>query len=329
MKLTKETALLAFCFFLIFQSGIKGQDVSVTAAFDSTRILIGDQVGFTLNIDQPSGISLSLPVLKDTLTGKIEILAGPESDTVELNSDRIRIIEKYLVTSFDSGFHRVDPVYAEISGADGIKRFFSDYSVLEVTRARITPPDSAEIFDIEGPYRAPITAGEVLPWALLAIIVLLLAWLIIKLIRRLKKEKKEETKPVATEPAHVIAFRELSLLRDEQLWQKGDAKKYYIRLTGIVRQYLENRYNVNSLEMTTSETLDALVKTGFKKNESYNRLKSVLNQADLVKFAKYKPDPVENDTVFNESWEFVEATRLLVQEEPTSVDGKNQGGKES
>lgn len=329
MKRTKATVFLAFCFFLIFQSWLKGQDVFVTAAFDSTRILIGDQVGFTVNIDQPSGISLALPVLNDTLTGKIEILAGPQSDTVELGSDRIRIVEKYLVTSFDSGFHRVDPVYAEIAGADGIKRFFSDYSVLEVARARITPPDSAEIFDIAGPYRAPLTAGEVLPWALLGLIVIILIWLIVKLVRRLKKEKKEETKPVVTEPAHIIAFRELALLRDEQLWQKGDTKNYYIRMTEIVRQYLENRYSVNSLEMTTSETLDALVKTGFKKNESYNRLRSVLNQADLVKFAKYKPDPVENDTVFNESWEFVEATRLIVQEEVRSDSGKNQGGKES
>ena len=328
MKRTKATVLLAFCFVLIFQSGLKGQDVSVTAAFDSTRILIGDQIGFTVNIDQPSGISLALPVLKDTLTGKIEILAGPRSDTIELGSERIRIVEKYLVTSFDSGFHRVDPVYAEISGADGIKRFFSDYSVLEVSRARITPPDSAEIFDIAGPYRAPLTAGEVLPWALLGLIVIALVWLIIKLIRRLKKEKKEVTKPVVAEPAHVIAFRELSLLRDEQLWQKGETKKFYIRLTEIVRQYLENRYNVNSLEMTTSETLDALVKTGFRKNESYSRLRSVLNQADLVKFAKYRPDPVENDTVFNESWEFVEATRLMAEEARTD-SSQNQGGKES
>ncbi|MBK7480262.1 MAG: hypothetical protein IPI69_11465 [Bacteroidales bacterium] len=98
------------------------------------------------------------------------------------------------------------------------------------------------------------------------------------------------------EPAHVIAFRELELLRDEQLWQKGETKRYYTRLTEIIRQYLENRYGVNSLELTTSETLEALLKTGFKKNELYKRLRSVLNQADLVKFAKYKPDPVENDT---------------------------------
>lgn len=320
---------MALCLFLVLHPGITGQDVSVTTAFDSTKILIGDHVGFTINIEQPQGIILALPVFRDTLTGKIEVIDGPDFDTVSLGRERILITEKYLVTSFDSGYHRVDPVYAELAGTGGIKRYYSDYSVLEVARAAVTPPDSAEIFDIAGPYRAPVTAGEVMPWALLALVTGLLVWLIIKLIRRLRKEKKEEVKPAIQEPAHVIAFRELELLRNEQLWQKGETKRFYVRLTEIVRQYLENRYGVNSLELTTSETLEALVKTGFKKNESYNKLRSVLNQADLVKFAKYKPDPVENDTVFNESWDFINSTRIVVQEESEANVNRNQGGKES
>lgn len=328
MKGTK-TAYIAICLILFMLPGLKGQNITVTAAFDSTRILIGDQVAFTINIEQPSGISLALPVFRDTINGKIEVIDGPDFDTITIGTERIKITEKYLVTSFDSGYHRVDPVYAELAGTDGIKRYFSDYSVLEVARTAVTPPDSAEIFDIEGPYRAPLTAGEVMPWGLLALVTGLLVWLIVKLIRRLRKEKKQEVKPTVVEPAHIVAFRELELLRNEQLWQKGETKRYYIRLTEIVRKYLENRYGVNSLELTTSETLDALVKTGFKKNESYNRLRSVLSQADLVKFAKYKPDPVENDTVFNESWEFVDTTRIVVHEEPGENVDKNQGGKKS
>ena len=87
--------------------------------------------------------------------------------------------------------------------------------------------------------------------------------------------------------------------------RKGEIKKYYTRLTEILRQYLENRFRVYSLELTTAETLDALVKTGFKKNGSYNELKAVLTGADLVKFAKYKPEPSENESHFQNSWNFV------------------------
>ena len=127
------------------------------------------------------------------------------------------------------------------------------------------------------------------------------------------------------DPAHVIALRELEKLRDEKLWQSGDVKKYYTRLTEVLRQYLENRYRVYSLELTTRETLDALVKTGFKKDGSYNQLKNVLTSADLVKFAKYSPEPSENETVFQESWNFVLATKAessaLTETEP---DNKNK-----
>ena len=139
-----------------------------------------------------------------------------------------------------------------------------------------------------------------MPWLLLGLIVIILAWLIVKLIRRLKKEKKEETKPVVSEPAHVIAFRELSLLRDEQLWQKGETKKYYIRLTGIVRQYLENRYSVNSLEMTTSETLDALVKNGFKKNSKKGLMKGPYKKINA------DPIPALGESPGGASYEYID-----------------------
>jgi hypothetical protein len=200
--------------------------------------------------------------------------------------------------------------------------------VLEVARVRLTPPDtSAKIFDIAPPYRAPLTLGEILPWILLALLAALIVWAIIKLVRKFKKTKKEVIAPVNVEPAHIIAYRELEKLQGEMLWQKGEAKKYYTRLTEIIRQYLENRFQVYSLELTTSETLEALVKTGFKKNESYIKLKSVLTGADLVKFAKYKPEPIENETSFSNSWDFVSATKVIEEVEEKSDVKEKQGEK--
>jgi hypothetical protein len=241
----------------------------------------------------------------------------------------IRITEKYLITCFDSGFYAVDPVYAEIGDSAGLKRFYSDYSILEVTRARLTPPDTAtKIFDITAPYRAPLTLGEILPWLLLTLLASAMVWFIIRLIRKYKRARKQIVVPAFVEPAHVIAYRELEKLQNEMLWQNGETKKYYTRLTEIIRQYLENRFQVYSLELTTSETLEALVKTGFKKNEPYNKLRSVLTGADLVKFAKYKPDPVENETSFSNSWDFVSATRE-VEEVETGSDLKEKQGEKT
>lgn len=303
--------LIPILFFSTGLATVLGQEVKVTAAFDSSSIYIGDQINYTVIVEQPSDLILALKPLKDTLCKNIEIISGPVTDTSILAGNRLRVASKYLITSFDSGFYQVSPAYAEIENENGLRRFHSDYSFLEVMRVKIAPQDtSVKIFDIIEPYKAPVTIGEILPWALLAVVAAALIWGIIILIRRFRKTKQKPEEVINPDPAHVIAFRELELLRDEQLWQKGEVKLYYSRLTEILRQYLENRYRVFSLEMTTSETLHELLKTGFRKDESYNKLRIILTGSDLVKFAKYKPEPSENEQHFLNSWEFVENTRV-------------------
>ena len=308
MIFMKKLITSIFLFISIISSSI-GQEVNVTSSFDTSKIFIGDQIKFTITVDQPSDLRLTLPLFKDTLCKNIEILSGPVVDTSS-QSGRIKIIGKYLVTSFDSGFYQIPPVFAEMKNQNGMKRFYSDYSQLEVMRVKIAPPDTtAKIYDIIKPYRAPLTIGEVLPWVLLVALLGALVWLAIRFIRKLKKSKTGVEAVIDPDPAHIIAFRELKKLREEQLWQKGEIKYYYTKLTEILRQYLENRFRVFSLELTTAETLVALVKSGFKKDGSYNQLKTVLTGADLVKFAKYNPEPPENESHFQNSWDFVLATK--------------------
>jgi hypothetical protein len=303
------------------------QDINVTAAFDTSRIYIGDQVIFTVTVDQPTSINLIIPSLKDTLTGKIEILSGPVTDTSKIQDKRLRIVAKYLVTSFDSGLYQIPPVFAEMKDGNVVKRFFSDYTPLEVARVRIAPPDTtAKIFDIIKPYRAPITAGEILPWLILAAVTAAAIWWLRKFIKNRRLSKPETVAVINPDPAHIIAFRELEKLKDEKIWQKGEIKHYYTRLTDILRQYLENRFKVFSLELTTAETLNALIKTGFKKDSSYALVKTVLTNADLVKFAKYNPVPDDNELHFQQAWDFVLAT---MEKEPLSVtDGNKEKVKE-
>lgn len=300
------------------------QEVSVMAVLDTSSIYIGDQVNYTVTVEQPAGLVLGLKPLKDTLAGRVEIIAGPETDTLILPGDRLRYTGRYVVTSFDSGRYEIPPYYAELSDRNGIKRYYSDYSFLEVMRVKIAPQDtSAAIFDIIDPYRAPVTIGELLPWILLAIVAAAAVWGAVMLFRKLRKTKTAPEIIINPDPAHVIAFRELEQLKNEQLWQKGEIKMYYSRLTEILRRYLENRYQVYSMEMTTAETLEVLVRNGFRRDEQYSKLKSVLTGADLVKFAKYKPEPYENDQYYTDAWNFVDATRIreqIVQE--SSADGK-------
>jgi hypothetical protein len=307
MKLFKAILIFAF----MSSAVASAQEVNVKAAFDTSRIFLGDQINYTITVDKPVGFILTVPVLKDTLQKNLEILKGPLTDTSFLKDGRIRIRNRYLVTSFDSGFYQVQPAYAEMITATGIKRFYSDYAALEVMRVKIAPADTtAKIFDIIKPYRAPVTLGEILPWVLIAAVAAALIWYVIRTIKRLRHKKSGKPVEIITEPAHIIAFRELEKLKEEKLWQKGEIKPYYSRLTEIVRQYLENRFRIYSLELTTPETLSELKKTGFRDDENFRRLKTILTGADLVKFAKYNPEASENELHFDLAGEFVKGTKI-------------------
>ncbi len=306
-KIRKHITGLSILLFLFYP--VRGQDVKITSVFDSARIYIGDQIGFTVTIDKPEGLNLQLPVFKDTIVKSIEIIRGPKIDSSRENG-RMKVIQKYMITSFDSGRYQVPPVFAEMKNENGLKRFYSDYSILEVLRSRIAPADTAsKIFDIIRPYRAPLTVGEILPWVLIGSLIAALVWFGLKLLKKLKRSHPEVELAIIPDPAHIIAFRELEKLREEKLWQNNEVKLYYTRVTEILRQYLENRFSVFSLELTTRETLDALVKSGFRKDGSYNQLKNILSSADLVKFAKYTPIPEEHESIFSDSWNFVEVTK--------------------
>lgn len=305
---------------------ISGQEVSISSAFDTSSIYLGDQINFTVTIEKPASYMLRIPIFKDTLFKKIEILSGPLSDTSLLKNGRVKITQKYLVTSFDSGFYQVPPVYAELTTEGMIKRFYSDYSPLEVLRVKITPPDTtAKIFDIVRPYKAPLTLGEVLPWILLTIVVGAIAWYAWRLIKKLRKPKDIAEEVVNPDPAHLIAFRELEKLKEEKLWQNGEIKRYYTRLSEIVRQYLENRFLISSLELTTVETLKELINAGLKEDEPFMKLRTVLTGADLVKFAKYNPEPSENDMHYDYAWDFVSETRYSEPDiNENSVEDQNE-----
>lgn len=318
--------LIIFMLIPFFEISLEAQDITVKAAFDTSRIYIGDQINYTVTIDQPSDIALITRPLKDTLCRNIEILSGPVTDSI-VKGDRLMISSRYLVTSFDSGFYQVLPYYAETKDAQGLKRYYSDYAVLEVMRVRITPPDTtSKIFDIIEPYKSPLTIGEVLPWVLIVAAAAVLIWLFYRYIKSHKRKKDEPEVVVNPDPAHIIAFRDLENLKNEELWQKGEVKLYYSKLTEILRQYLENRYGVFSLELTTSETLEALVRTGFRKDEAYQQLSAILKGADLVKFAKHKPSGEENEDHFKNAWNFVDRTKQAEEAGPVS---NNAEGKEA
>lgn len=311
--------------FILLSSVVNGQDISVRAWFDSTKIYIGDQIFYNIEIRQPENRLLNAKYPENNLDSLIQIISRFGPDTVTGSDKMLTISSKYLITSFDSGSYDIPPFYAEYNDGDSLIRYYSDYAHLDVIRTNIAPSDSARVFDIIGPYHERVTFADLAPWLLLFIFVLLLSWFI---IRKLKSKRKlssdDEKDKMPDEPLHIVIFRELDKLERLQLWQKGEIKEFYSRLTEILRHFLELKYSIPSLEMTSSETLASLRKIGFEKDSNYDLLNNILVTADMSKFAKFAPQAEVNQAMIAKSKEFVMVC-CNVNSDFTDVDKKVEG----
>ena len=107
-------------------------------------------------------------------------------------------------------------------------------------------------------------------------------------INKKTTEKYKNTIKKKVIPAHLIALEKLNKLKKEEIWKQGKVKEFQSQLTFILREYLENRYNIRALEQTTGEILQSLYNIDMD-NKDINIIKNILQIADMVKFAKAKP----------------------------------------
>jgi len=292
-------------------TGIKSQTVQVRAEFDSAAILIGDQTCLTLEVASHSKDALFIfPTMEDSLAGGLEMVERLKTDTTRLEDGTVKIAAHYLMTGWDSALVYIDALPV-ISGND---TFWSNSVSLKVVDI---PVDTANaICDIKPVYDAPFDWKFF--WTVVIIVLLSLiligaaVWAYFKYFRKkFHKGKVADEKPVDPRPAHVIAMEQLEILRQEKLWQEGQIKLYYSRLTEIVKGYVSRRYSISATEQTTDELLTELrmnTKIDVSK-DSVENIKDLLQLADLVKFAKWNPLPAENDKAFEEGKEFVQKTK--------------------
>ena len=148
-------------------------------------------------------------------------------------------------------------------------------------------------------------------YGLIALIILsLVVWYIVWYVRNKWQGRGREVKPAPKLPPHVIAIKALEELRNRKLWQNGKHKLYYSTLTEILRLYIEGRWAVGALEMTSQEILKALNNVDIK-SDSRSNLMEILFTADMVKFAKALPEAEENEQLFTYAYYFVENTKSV------------------
>lgn len=315
----------------LFSFGItQAQRIKATARIDSTNILLGDQVKLFLEIDHPKNVTIGFPDVPDTILSLIEILDRSGIDTFDLDDETFqKQIQSYLITSFDSGSYRIPPQWFKIDLNGRIDSIPTNGVTLNVYSMVIDTTMGPT--DIKMPYDAPLTLKEVTPYILGVILIGAIIFLILYSIKRRKKGQPIFIRPSKPkEPAHIVALRELDRIKNEKIWQKEKIKQYYSEVTEVLRNYIEDRFEIPAMEQTTEETLNSFrLRKDLLNEKLLGNLSRILSIADLVKFAKYKTLPDEDNLTLIDAYFFVNETKEEEVKKPEATENDSDEKKET
>ena len=290
--------------------------IVVSASIDSTMLMIGDQTAMHLSVTQEANERVEMPVFGETLQDGIEIVDRSAVDTTTLPDGRLQLSQELTLTSFKDSLFAVAPI-AVVSGGD---TFRTDPMALNVIQP-FEVDSSLAITDIKDIEKAPIYWWGILRWILLALAVIGLfvgAYYGVLWYRKHFLKEEEVIELELLRPADEVALEKLDEIKAQKIWKDGKVKEYQTELTDVVREYIGRRFDVQSTEKTSDETLRAMKPLIDK--ELFAKLSKMLQLADLVKFAKWHTTPDENEQALSTAYEFVNETREVINDEMSATD---------
>lgn len=251
----------------------------VTSSIDSTKIKIGEEILYTLNVQTDTTDVVQFP--EEQTFAPLEMIESYKADTT-FEGSKLRLIKKYGLTQFDSGHYTIPPQRVFINN----KPFFTDSIKVEVADV---PVDTTKqkMFDIKP---AVEVKSPPFDWLLLLywlVPILVVIGLAMYLFRR-KKRKEAAQKQLPPYEEAIVALKQLD---NTQLLKENKSKEYYSSLTEIVKRYLDREVDEAALESTSDELITRLMMHKDAGNfdfdlETIRRLDTIFKRADLVKFAK-------------------------------------------
>lgn len=289
---------------------VHAQDLKVSAEIDAKQIKIGKQAHISLKASANKDVSVVFPEFKDTITQNVELVNSSKIDTVK-NGNLYTYQRILTITAFDSGYFPIPPFKFQIKN-DTSNHYETEALLIAV---QTIPVDTTlAIKAIKGPVNPSWSIFEIQNEILIGLLATLLIVGIIYYLKRRKKVEVDNELPVIHRPAHEIALEALQQLKERKLWQQGQVKDYHIEISDIIRIYIENRFSVNAMEMTSDEIAKSL-RLIITDVTLKNKLSNLLILSDMVKFAKEQPLPHENEMSFENALEFVNQTKLNEQKE--------------
>jgi hypothetical protein len=287
--------------------------VSARVRVSPAEPVIGDPILLELEVRAEPDVEILMPEFGEALDRFAIVAFAPSEEVDEAGFTIAR--QRYTLQPSRSGPLGIPPLLVEfVDRREGRAAAPEGEDAYELLTERIeldvstvlpadAPLDPRPALGALGPRAAP--GGPVWPWLLVIGLALLAASpFAARAMLAARAQRRRRS-------AYDVARGELdALLYGPRPDADGDAMDlFFVRLSGIVRCYLEDRFGLRSPELTTEEFLEQLSTSPDLVRSHQTLLRGFLERADLVKFAHHVPDAAAVEESIQTAHRFLEETR--------------------
>jgi BatD DUF11 like domain len=277
--------------------------VRLRLATDRQSIGVADTLRLTLLVEAPSEARLTLPDVSKTL-GPFEVVQQRTTGPLSLTPQTQQWQREYVLAVASAGSLTVPKLTVHVQEGDTVQPLSTDPFTITVTTLVSADADPSSLKDIAPP--VALVRRGLPPWVwsvaggLGGIGLLTGGWW------WYRHQRRPTSVPVVQRSA--LALAALEQLQQQDLIGQQRIEEFYVRLSDILRRYIELRFGLRAPEQTTEEFLAAVLAMGGLIAIHRDLLDAFLQHCDLVKFARHRPAPGAMEEAFESAKNFVEYT---------------------
>ncbi len=283
---------------------------SLTLTLDRDTLTVVDTVTLGLDLESNETDRAEFPDSTEGF-GQFAVILDESAGDSLLEDGRLVRRRRYVLQPFLPGEYEIPSLTVVVNDANEL----STAPVMVQVESVLQDQQDSELRDIAGPVDVPVSRWWWVAAAMaFAALLLALAWW--------RRRSAVRSAPRVILP-HETALDALDALLADGLPGADGLKPFFLRLSDIVRRYVEDRFGLRAPEQTTEEFLAAMAAGAAIRASHQRLLRGFLEQADLVKFANAVPAREGVEGAVEAARNFV---RQTVPDEPVARnDGRKPG----
>ena len=276
--------------------------VELIITADPPQVYLDRDILLSIKTIAPSGVTVRLPPIEDRLAG---FTLNGAFDREPNAMGGVNAHEYcYRLTPLMAAEYRLAPmavIYTDTRRPHTNENWFATralvFDVAPIKGGRA----GDSIHDIQGPIWIYPSLQTCLAWVAILLVLAMAGWVIYRFSRRVHRAiQLHRMSP------RERALKELTDLMRRNLLSNNQIKEFFMELTLIIRHYIERAHDIRAPEQTTEEFLLMASCNPQFRPEVLSKLRVFLQNADLVKFAEYRPESPAVERAFATARDYVE-----------------------